>query len=140
MLAGHASLDETLIPDEKTPLSILPLTAETSADRSPVASPEMDRLLAELKSRFDLVLLDTSPVLPVIESRLLSQKADVVVMMVRWRKTPEKAAAMAIHLLRELNVKVTGVALTRVDLKAQARSGYGDPAFYYSRYKGYYAS
>ncbi len=138
VLDGRSRLDDALITDEKTNLAILPLMAEVSADRSPVTSPEMDRLLAELKSRFDLVLIDTSPVLPVIESRLLSQKADAVVMMVRWRKTPEKAASMAIHLLRELNVRIAGVALTRVDLKAQARSGYGDPTFYYSRYKGYY--
>ena len=140
VLNGRSRLDDALITDEKTNLAILPLMAEVTSDRSPVTSPEMDRLLAELKSRFDLVLIDTSPVLPVIESRLLSQKADAVVMMVRWRKTPEKAASMAIHLLRELNVRIAGVALTRVDLKAQARSGYGDPTFYYSRYKGYYVS
>ena len=86
------------------------------------------------------MLLDTSPVLPVIESRLIAQKADAVVLMVRWRKTPQKAAAMAIHLLHDLGVKIAGAALTRVDLKAQARSGFGDPTFYYSKYKGYYVN
>ena len=140
VLRGDVPLDEALITDEKTSLRILPLMGEVTSDRSPVTSPEMDKLLAELKSRFDLVLLDTSPVLPVIESRLLSRKADAVVMMVRWRKTPQKAVSMAIHLLRELNVVIAGAALTRVDLKAQARSGYGDPTFYYPRYKGFYVS
>ncbi len=61
VLNGKESLDEALVIDEKTNLAILPLMSEVTTDRSPVASPEMDSLLAELKSRFDLVLLDTSP-------------------------------------------------------------------------------
>ena len=139
VLEGAASLDEALF-QESANLAILPTVERSRQEKSALASPEMNALLSELKSRYDLVLLDTSPILPAIESRLVSQKADAVVLMVRWSKTPHKAAAMAIHLLHDLGVHIAGVALTRVDLKAQARAGYGDPTFYYSRYKGYYAN
>ena len=139
VLDGRARVEDALIHEPKTGLAILPQTGKQSADKSPFATGEMNALLEGLRDRFDLVLLDTSPVLPVIESRVLSQKADAVLLMIRWRKTPQKAAAMAIHLLQSLGVEIAGAALTRVDLKAQARSGYGDPTFYYSKYKGYYA-
>lgn len=139
VLDGQVTLDEALIVDPDSDMCVLPLKDVFSTE-SPFASAAMDRLLSELRSRFDVVVLDTSPVLPVVESRVLCQKADAVVLLVRWRKTPEKAAMMAAHLLQSMGVRIEGVALTRVDLKVQGRSGYGDPTFYQSKFRSYYTS
>ena len=140
VLQGEVALADALVADEKTGLQVLPLKSGRLASESPFDTPAMDALLADLRSRFDVVVLDTSPVLPVVEGRVLCQKADAVVLMVRWRRTPEKAARLAARLLAAVGVRIEGVALTRVDLKAQARTGYGDPGFYHSMFRSYYAS
>ena len=52
--------------------------------------------------------------------------------------TPEAALRSALRLLPDDRVQLAGVALSRVDMRKQARFGYGDDAFYHS-YKRYYA-
>ena len=77
--------------------------------------------------------------LPVAEGRIVCAKADSVVMMVRWRKTPERAARMAARILHSLGVDIDGVVLTRMNQSAQFRSGHGDPGSYYSQFKAYHS-
>jgi succinoglycan biosynthesis transport protein ExoP len=98
----------------------------------------MDRLLAELRARFDLVLLDTAPLLPVADTRILASKADVLVFLARWRKTPQDAVEAAFRLLDNTGAFLAGVALTQIDMKQQAKYGLGDGGYYYAEYKKYY--
>ncbi len=100
----------------------------------------MDRLLEELKRRFEVVVLDTAPVLPVADTRVLAPKADVTVFLAQWRKTPRKAVQNAIQQLESVGAYVVGIGLTQVDMKEQARSGYGDAGYYYRAYKQYYSN
>src|SRR3546814_2454149 len=66
-------------------------------------------------------LLDTPPVLPVDDSRVISAQADGVVLLVRWRRTPAKAAELALRQLDEVGARVLGASLTQVDMIAQTR-------------------
>ena len=102
----------------------------------------MDRLVAELRQRYDIVLLDTAPVIPVSDTRILAPKADVVVFLVQWRRVPRKAveAAFAMRILVRWRADIKpGVALTLVDAREQAKHGYGDAGYYYRSYRKYYA-
>ena len=76
----------------------------------------------------------------VSDTRILSAKADVTVFLARWRKTPEKAILAALKTLDQAGAHVSGLALTQVDMVAQAKYGYGDAGYYYSSYKKYYAA
>jgi len=138
VLHGTASLDDALVVDPATGLSILPLSSD-KADRSELMTgEEMDRLLATARERFDAVIIDTAPVLPIADARLLLGKADASVFVVRWRKTAEQALRSALRLLPIDRVQLAGVALTRVDMRKQPRFDYGESAFYRS-YESYYA-
>lgn len=140
VLTGEAKLDDALMLDEPTGAMVLPLTSDSFTPRDLFGSAAMDQLLADLRQRFDLVILDTAPVLAVADTRVLSGKADATVFLARWRKTPEKAIQTGIRLLQQAGGTVAGVALTQVDMNAQARYGYGDAGYYYADYKKYYAS
>jgi polysaccharide biosynthesis transport protein len=59
--------------------------------------------------------------------------------VIRWRKTPGKAAEIALTTLADSGVKVLGVALSQVDFDRQRAFGYGDGSYYYSNYRDYYA-
>ncbi|MGH6970132.1 MAG: CpsD/CapB family tyrosine-protein kinase, partial [Caulobacteraceae bacterium] len=140
LLQGGARLDDVLTHDEESGAWLLPLASSSYTPRDLFGSNAMDRLLEELKHRFDFVILDTAPVIPVSDTRVLAPKADATVFLVQWRKTPRKAIEAGLGLLKSIGVEVTGIALTLVDVREQAKFGYGDAGYYYRSYRKYYSS
>ena len=138
VLAGSATLDDALRLDAGSGAQFLSLSAFADPPKDILGSPAMDRLLEDLRARFDVVLLDTAPVLAVSETRMLAARADAAILLTRWRKTPRQAVERAIRELEAVGVFIAGVALTQVDMREQARSGYGDPGYYYRRMEQYY--
>jgi exopolysaccharide transport family protein len=140
VLGGEATLDQAVAVDGESGAHILPLAKSGVTPKDVFGTAAMDRLLAELRTRYDLVVLDTAPVLPVADTRVLAPKADAVIFLARWRKTPQHAIESAFRLLSGIGAYVGGVALTQVDMQQQAKYGYGDPGYYYAEYKKYYVS
>lgn len=138
VLEGKARLDDVIVVDPQSGAHLLPLAQRGAIKGQPFDTPEMDDLLRDLASRYDLVILDTAPILPVVDTRVLAAKVDAVAVLARWRVTPIHAVRTAIKLLDQVGGRVAGVALTRVDLRDQQRYGYGDPSYYHKDYKGYY--
>ncbi|MDB5516263.1 MAG: lipopolysaccharide biosynthesis protein, partial [Tardiphaga sp.] len=139
VLSGEATLQQAVNIDEASGAHVLPLVKSTFTPKDVFGSVAMDRLLADLRARYDLVILDTAPVLPIADTRILAPKADAVIFLARWRKTPEHAIEAAFRLLRATGAYLGGVVLTQVDMQQQAKYGYGDPGYYYAEYKKYYA-
>jgi exopolysaccharide transport family protein len=140
VLSGEATLQQALHLDEESGAYVLPLSKSTFTPKDVFGTAAMDRLLSELRARFDLVILDTAPVLPVADTRILAPKGDTVVFLARWRKTPQHAIESALRLFANTGAHLGGVALTQVDMKQQVKYGYGDPGYYYAEYKKYYAA
>lgn len=139
VLRGEAQIDDALVHDDATGMVVLPVSGSSSVDAELLTGTEMDVLLAKLRERYDFIILDTAPVLPIADARLVLGKADTAVFMVRWRKTPDHAVRAALRLLPADRVHLAGVALSRVNMRQQAKFGYGDDSFYYREYKSYYA-
>jgi len=137
VLAGEASWRSALVSGPYERLDVLP---NTSAEEhvSLLTGQRIADLIAEWRQGYDLVLLDTAPVLPVADTRVLVRHVDSVVVACRWRKTPRRAVKFALELLGRSEAPIAGVVFTNVDLDAQAKYGLGDPTFYYRSYKSYY--
>lgn len=140
VLTGKASFEDALIHDPETGAHILPVLDAASMETSPIEGGQFAELIQRLSAQYDAVILDGSPILPVVDGRVLAKAVDAVIFLVRWRKTPATAVEMAMHLLSTVGASVAGVALSRVDLHAMAKSGYGDPAKYFKLYENYYHS
>jgi exopolysaccharide transport family protein len=140
VLSGEATLKDAVAADTETGAHFLPLAKSGVTPKDVFGTVAMDRLLADLRTRYDLVVLDTAPILPVADTRVLAPKADAVVFLARWRKTPQHAIEAAFRLLAGTGSHVAGVALTQMDMKLQTKYGYGDPGYYYAEYKKYYVS
>jgi len=139
VLQGVATLDEAIFIDKPSGAHFLPLAKSVYTPKDLFGSSAMDRLLVELRARYDIVLLDTAPVIPVSDTRILAPKADVVVFLVQWRRVPRKAVEAAFAMLNSVGADIAGVALTLVDAREQAKYGYGDAGYYYRSYRKYYA-
>jgi capsular exopolysaccharide synthesis family protein len=130
-------LSEALIHDEKSNCFILPACGK-SVPYDLFSNPKTDEVLRELSEQFDYVILDAPPILGVADARILAAKADRVLYLVQWNKTPLRAAQSAIDILQECGANVAGALLTKVNVKGQARYGYGDSSDYYGYFKNYY--
>ncbi len=138
VLDGKATIDQALRLDEKSGAYFISLTNGSHLAKSPFSSPAMDRFLDDLKARFDTIILDTPPLLPVVDTRILAQKVDALALLVRWRQTPLRAVRAAIHLLESVNAPITGIALTLVNVQAPSYAGYGYQTYYHKDFSKYY--
>ena len=138
VLNGTAQLNDVIVLDQASGAYILPLANSSTSPEEVFETAAMNKLLRDAAADFDIVFLDTAPVLAVAETRVLAAKSDAVVFLAQWRKTPEKAIIAALKLLDAAGAPVAGVALTQVNMLQQARYGYGDATYYYADYKKYY--
>lgn len=134
-----APLDDALVWDGETGMAWLPVATGRESKADVLASPAMDALLATLRARFDLIVLDTAPVLPVADGRLLAAKSDITLLLARWRRTPDHAIKAALRVLASAGASVDGVVLTKMDVRQQTRFGFGDSAFYFKSYRSYFS-
>jgi succinoglycan biosynthesis transport protein ExoP len=130
-------LAEALVHDPKSNCFILP-AAGKSVPYDLFSNPDTDEVFRELARQFDYVILDAPPILGVADARIIAAKADRVLYIVQWNKTPLRAAQSAVDILQECGANVVGALLTKVNVKGQARYGYGDSSDYYGYFKNYY--
>ncbi len=95
-----------------------------------LSSHRMDDLLGVARTCYDLIVLDTPPLLPTPDALALARHADATLLVVRWEKTPRTAAQDALRLLRESDARILGAVLTQVDLRTSARLAGRPPAVY----------
>jgi exopolysaccharide transport family protein len=138
VLSGDARLEDAVVRDEPSGADLLLLPGPTDATNDVFGSSAMDKLLGDLKQRYDLIVLDTPPVLPVADARILSTKADAVIFAANWNKTPRRAVQTALKILEAMGARIAGVTLTRVDMTKQGKYGYGDADYYFREYRQYY--
>lgn len=138
VLAGQATLDQAIVKDSVSGACLLPQRLD-SEGIGLTESPRLAELIEQVRERYDFVILDTPPVLPVDEARVIASMADGVVFLVRWRKTPSKAASVALRRLYDVHAEMLGAVLTLVDVREQERAGYGDGSSFLKAYRPYYA-
>jgi capsular exopolysaccharide synthesis family protein len=124
--------------DEASQAHFIAAGASVAEPQVLLRSPRMRQLLDYLKTRYDIVLLDSPPVLIVTDALEIAALCDRCVLVVRWRKTRVPAAQHALQKLTDAAAKVAGVVLTQVNLKAHMRNRYGYGNYYYRRYSRYY--
>jgi Mrp family chromosome partitioning ATPase len=71
----------------------------------------MTRLLREVKSEFDFVVIDTPPLFPLADALILGHQADGVVLCVRAGETLRPRVARACEALRQNQSRILGVVL-----------------------------
>lgn len=113
ILQGQATLDEATRPGPTDRLSILPAGPPSVSARELLAS-RIDELVEELKSRFEIVVLDTPPVLGFADTLNMATAMDTVLLVVRAGQTPRDSVQVAIEQLRQIRAPLAGVVLNCV--------------------------
>jgi capsular exopolysaccharide synthesis family protein len=135
-----ALLDEdvtdAIIETEVPNLSIIPAGPIPPNPAELFHSERFKTFLQQVQARFDKVIIDSSPVVPVTDAVILSTLVDGTLLVVRAFKTTKDLARHALRALHDVGANVTGTVLNAVNLN---RGEYKYSQYYYYRRDGYYA-
>lgn len=105
------------------------------------ASAAFSEFMKAVRKTYDYIIIDTPPVLVVPDARVIGPFADAILYAVNWDKTSKSQVEEGLRQLSSVNLRVTGLALTKIDPRGMKRYGYGQKYGYgaYSSYNsGYY--
>lgn len=91
--------------------------------------PAFGELMKRVRTEYDFVLLDTPPIMTVIDAAVIAKESDGAVLIVESGRVSYKAAQKALEQIRKSDCKVLGAVLNKVDIKRDK---------YYSDYSSYY--
>lgn len=127
-LAGREELDSVIQSTKIDNLSVIGSGEKAPNPIGLLHEEELTKLFQLLSTRFDRIVIDSAPVLPVSDSRLLAKQVNAVMLIVRARKAPVGAVLRARDLLQEADASIAGVVLN--GMKKTLGAGYYG-------YKGY---
>jgi len=110
-LADVASLDSAIQPTSVTGLSLLPCGSLPSNPTELVRGTRIRELCKSIGSSYDLVIIDTPPVLPVADAAIIAAVSDGVLMVVRAGKTSRGLTREAYARLSAVGANIIGTVL-----------------------------
>lgn len=96
-------------------------------------SRRMSELIQDVKQRFDLVLVDSPPILGVSDAAVLASEVDLTMLVVQHRKLPRNMLMRVKQAVENVGGHVIGVVLNNVDVRSDSQYQY------YTSYYTYYA-
>jgi len=138
LLRGTAGPMDVIGKDPATKTYVIPAGSMVANAADLLRSERMRDLIAELRDEFDYIVIDTSPLLPVVDALALASIADKVLMIVEWGQTPRASISEAFKVLRPEAHRVAGIVLNKVDLKQLQGYSYGG-GYHYRSVSKYFA-
>ena len=115
-LAGQTPLIEAAQASSIENIWVLPCGPLPPNPAELLNSQKMKDLIAEARQIFDVILIDTPPILAVVDPVIVASLVDGVAIVVQSNKTPKKPFLRAIDELRRCNAKIVGVILNGVKI------------------------
>jgi polysaccharide biosynthesis transport protein len=129
VIAGRKNLNQTVKLSSTRGLYVLPAGSIPSNPSEILHGEMFARVLAKLSEKFDHIIIDSPPVIPVTDARILSASADLTILVLRAQKSTRRVSIQAVESLRSVGARILGTVVNDVPRR---RGGYG----YYSY--GYY--
>src|SRR5215813_8201506 len=138
VISGQASLDEAVWNDPITNVAFLPAVSRFHLQYSNeiLGSDEMKKLFDELRRRYEWVVVDFSPLAPVVDVRSTTHLVDSYVLVIEWGRTKIEAVEHALHSAKGVYENLLGVVLNKVDARQLRKYDRGNlyQNKYYARY------
>lgn len=129
VLTGQLSFQDGCILKTSVPNLFVLLAGPLSPTPAELLdSAAMQQALERTQQHFDFVLVDSAPLLPVIDTHVLTSRCDAVVLVTRSGQTTRPAVKQSAELVGKANGKITGIVLNDIDLGDWAQN------YYYGHY------
>ncbi|WP_207309060.1 DUF4388 domain-containing protein [Desulfobacter hydrogenophilus] len=127
----NAAIDKAILSTEEDNLFLIAAGKIPTNPAEVAGSRHMAFLIELLKSRFDFILIDTSPVTAATDALLFSPMVDGTLLVIKSGNTDRKIIQNAVDLFKAVNHPIIGFVLNQVDMKKEG---------YYKYYERYYSS
>lgn len=132
-LAQRLPIERAILRERATGVCFLPahgVAPPTASIPNMLTAPAMGGIVHRLRQQFDVILIDSPPILPVLDARILAEYADQILFVVKWRATSKEMAQRSLRLMALNGTKFTGFVLNQVPKdEFGATYGYGPAAY-----------
>jgi receptor protein-tyrosine kinase len=125
VLVGRLSLAEALQEHDETGLAVLGSGSTPPNPAELLQSHAMSEVLYDLRQKFEIVIIDAPPLLPVTDAALLGSQSDGVLLVVRHGKTTLDQLGAAAERLAAVGARTVGVVINMVPNRRLQGYGYG---------------
>ncbi len=140
LLTNQCSTEEAVKRVGSTGLHILSAKPTKADALDLLSSQRMANYVKTFREHFDMVIIDSPPILAVADAKVTGNLVDKILYIVKWDSTPRQLVLRGIKTAHEAGLDIAGTVLTQVNLRKHSRYGYGDHGYYYGKYKNYYTS
>lgn len=133
-ILGETTLSEAVQVDKLTGADVI--FAEKSAVNAAdlFSSDRFRDLIAQAREIYDVIIIDTPPVLVVTDARVIAQHADAVLFVVKWDSTYRGQVLEALKSFESVKQPVSGLVLNQINTRRLRRYGYGNYGKYGNKY------
>ena len=128
--SGTTPLDEAIRHSDVPNLDLLPCGPRPANPAELLSGQRFQEVLAQLKSRYDMVIVDTPPILAVSDPRVVAQRVDGVILVFRITNKVRPLAERAKEYLTDMGATLFGVVVNGGEKASDYGSGYGYGAGY----------
>jgi succinoglycan biosynthesis transport protein ExoP len=129
LLAGEVHIEDVM--SQQKGFTFIAAGRKSQNPPDLLSSERMKDLVTQFRTSYDVILIDSPPVEPVIDAKIMNNISDKVIFVVRWQSTPRETVARNAPIFASTK-KLAGVVLNIVDESKTPRYGT------YAYYPGYY--
>lgn len=137
VLVGESELAASIQHSNTENLDILPCGPLPPNPAEMLNSEAFTSLLRELSAQYDQIVVDSPPVAPVTDARILAAACDATVLVIRAEKTSRRVAEHACDALASVGAVLLGVVVNDAPRSRSEASGYGHYSYSYGYGYGY---
>jgi succinoglycan biosynthesis transport protein ExoP len=124
ILTGTATIEECLY--EKDGIHIISAGAAPPNPLDLLSSSQFAEFIAQMRGRFDYVVIDTPPIQAVSDAMVLAKNADILLQVVRSESTTKKIVESSIGQMLQNRLRVSGIVFSQVNDKKSKYHRYGN--------------
>lgn len=121
VVSGHVSLEQAVRRDNWSSAHFLSARPENDDPNCVLRSAGLKAMIDRSRLHYDLVIIDTPPVLAATDAALVGALSDANLFLVRWGKTPRQAVTAALRFLDLCRITVDGMVVTQADIRRDAQ-------------------
>ena len=123
LIAGTSKFEECIVHDEQSNIDMLCAGTLPPNPQELLASEAFSVLMQTLRDKYDYIVIDSAPVQAVSDAVLVSKHCDSMLYVVKADSTSQKVINIGLSRFIEVGLRIDGVVLNQVDLKAAKKTG-----------------